>query len=101
MRVYTFHIITCLNNENNSCFLAFSRGKNYLLKDLWKICYYSSCIFAGFYDRNVQENVAIHGEQKAFSIRVNVRRGNPKSFGGKLRLPDGVDHARLHRPERL
>lgn len=55
----------------------------------------------GLDDRNVQENVALHGEQEAFGVRSDLRGGYSASSSRRLRFPHGVDHAGLYRPERL
>lgn len=55
----------------------------------------------GFHDRDVQKDVALHGEQEADRVRADIRGGNPARAGRKLRVPHGVDHARLHSAARL
>ena len=55
----------------------------------------------GLDDRDVQEDVAVHGEQEAVGVRAHLRRGDSEGSSGRLRFPHGVDHARLHRAEGL
>lgn len=64
-------------------------------------CSKYTCLFSGFNDRDVQEDVAVHGEQETFSVRVDLRGGDPKSSWRELRFPNGVYDAGLHRPEGL
>lgn len=55
----------------------------------------------GLDDRDVQENVAVHGEQEAVGVCTDLRGGYPAGSSGWLRLSDGINHAGLHRSERL
>jgi len=45
--------------------------------------------------------VALHGEQKAVRIHIDVRGRHQTSERRQFRLSDGVDDARLRRPARL
>ncbi|KAE8751697.1 hypothetical protein FOCC_FOCC001545 [Frankliniella occidentalis] len=43
----------------------------------------------------LQEDVAIHGEQEALRVRLDLRGGSEACAPGELRLPHGVHHAGL------
>ena len=56
---------------------------------------------AGLEDRDVPEDVALHGEQEAVRLRQHARGGRPPRPRRQLRFPHGIDHARLLRPAQL
>lgn len=64
---------------------------------------YSSrfAIGLGLKDRNVPEDVALHGEQEAVRVRAHAGRGRAARARRQLRLPHGVHHPRLLRPPQL
>jgi hypothetical protein len=53
-------------------------------------------VWLGLDDRDIQKDVAVHGEQKAVGVCADVRGGHSQGARGKLRLPHGVHHAGLH-----